>query len=788
VRTLTKTLVVALPALAVFLALSRRELSAAEPKSALPEDYSCKVCHNKAGDLWNDKTPVVEEKDVADDIHWQRGVRCHDCHGGSPSIAEFKNHRDDPAFRGLQSPESIPALCGSCHSKAEYMKKYTPNAPVNQVAQFWDSVHGAYLKKAAAKDPRAANCTSCHPRHATRATNDPQSAVNPLRLSETCGACHKPQRGDLLASAHDMPAEKQQGTSANKTKTSGKKMPTCLACHGANVHGMRPVADETSPTFANHQVGTCGHCHDEERKSYLATVHGRGLEDSGLVKTAVCASCHGTHAILPKTNPKSTLYAEQVADTCARCHLFIEERLKKSVHGLAAGPGHPAEKAAPGGTVKRTPTCTDCHLGHNLTSPREVAFRLQQPDRCGQCHGDLVNRYRLSVHGELTALGYGPGAKCSDCHGSHEILAVHDPNSTMGPVKRAATCAKCHPGLAINLVTFDPHADHRDRARYPVLYWTYTGLLVFICSVFGFFGVHSLLWLARCLVEVVRHGRPAALRPGQTAYVRFHPVHRVAHTIMLISFLGLALTGLPLKYSNHQWGQQLAYFLGGFASTGLWHRLFSLTTFGCFFFYGLLLLQRYRAGRKQGRSRRRVILGPDSPLPNVRDLKDMIGMLRWFFGMGKKPTFERWGYWEKFDFWGACSDITLIGTSGLILWFPNLFCSFLPGETVNIAKVIHSTLALLATGFVFAIHFFATHFRPDKFPMDMSVLTGLVSEEELQHERPEYFERLRVEGRLDALRAEGPSRRQLWSTGLAGMVALLVGLALLAGILWAGLG
>ena len=101
-----------------------------------------------------------------------------------------------------------------------------------------------------------------------------------------------------------------------------------------------------------------------------------------------------------------------------------------------------------------------------------------------------------------------------------------------------------------------------------------------------------------------------------------------------------------------------------------------------------------------------VIFGPDSPVPNWRDVKDFFKMLRWFVGLGPKPGFERWAYWEKFDFWGACADIVIIGSTGLILWFPNFFCSFLPGVTLNVAKVIHSTQALLATGFIFAIHFF----------------------------------------------------------------------------------
>jgi cytochrome b subunit of formate dehydrogenase len=164
-------------------------------------------------------------------------------------------------------------------------------------------------------------------------------------------------------------------------------------------------------------------------------------------------------------------------------------------------------------------------------------------------------------------------------------------------------------------------------------------------------------------------------------------------------------------------------------------------------------------------------------------MKDFAKMLRWFVGLGPKPTFERWAYWEKIDMWGACADIAIIGFTGLILWFPNLFCSFLPGETLNIAKVIHSTQALLATGFVFAIHFFSTHLRPDKFPLDMSILTGLVSEEEMKEERPEYFERLRRESKLDKIKTTVPTRGKLLLIALSGLVAFSIGMILLAGIL-----
>jgi cytochrome b subunit of formate dehydrogenase len=88
----------------------------------------------------------------------------------------------------------------------------------------------------------------------------------------------------------------------------------------------------------------------------------------------------------------------------------------------------------------------------------------------------------------------------------------------------------------------------------------------------------------------------------------------------------------------------------------------------------------------------------------MRDFRDIFRMFRWFLGLGPKPTFDRWTYWEKFDYWAVFWGVGIIGTSGLVLWFPETFSLVLPGTIINIAKVIHSEEALLATGFIFTIH------------------------------------------------------------------------------------
>jgi cytochrome b subunit of formate dehydrogenase len=353
----------------------------------------------------------------------------------------------------------------------------------------------------------------------------------------------------------------------------------------------------------------------------------------------------------------------------------------------------------------------------------------------------------------------------------------------LSSLNRKDTCAQCHAEVADNFLDFDPHADPSNPRRNATLYWVNVGLTGLLVTVFIVFGAHSFLWLVRSLPHVIKRGRPKYPAPGARAYVRFQPVHRVAHAVLMTSFLGLALTGLPLRYSDYTWAQSISWLLGGFSSTGLWHRIFGITNIGCLVFYvfwfgGLLIV-----GPRTGISRVQYIFGPDSPVPNRRDLSDLAKMLRWFVGRGPKPTFERWTYWEKFDLWAASADIVLIGTTGLILWFPNQFCALLPGQVLNIADLIHGKLALLATGFVFAIHFFSANLRPEKFPMDISILTGLVSEEEMEEERPELVRRLRESGQLEQYIAETPPAHRLALAMVGGFLALGLGLALLLGIL-----
>lgn len=126
-------------------------------------------------------------------------------------------------------------------------------------------------------------------------------------------------------------------------------------------------------------------------------------------------------------------------------------------------------------------------------------------------------------------------------------------------------------------------------------------------------------------------------------------------------------------------------------------------------------------------------------------------------------------------FWG----VGVIGVSGLFLWFPEFFSRFFPGWIFNVAMIIHGDEALLAAGFIFTIHFFNTHLRLEKFPMDAVMFTGRMSFSALRRERPLQHERLRAGNRL-AKFEDGPQPAWITSLGiLFGFAIILIRLFLL---------
>ena len=267
---------------------------------------------------------------------------------------------------------------------------------------------------------------------------------------------------------------------------------------------------------------------------------------------------------------------------------------------------------------------------------------------------------------------------------------------------------------------------------------------------------------------------------AETRYVRrFDAFDRVLHGFLMLSFLGLAATGLPLLFSDETWARGLTRMLGNFEVAGWLHRVCATLLIAIF---GIHLV---RVARRIARGEKGLLWGPKSMVPQPRDLTDLIAHFRWFVGRGPRPRFDRYTYWEKFDYWAVFWGMGIIGASGLLLWFPVFFARFLPGWVFNIAMLVHGEEALLAVGFIFTIHFFNGHLRPEKFPMDTVIFTGRITEEEFRDERPDEYARLEREGRLDSVWTSPPEPWLVRFGRVIGTIAVSTGLVLVALILYA---
>jgi cytochrome b subunit of formate dehydrogenase len=244
-------------------------------------------------------------------------------------------------------------------------------------------------------------------------------------------------------------------------------------------------------------------------------------------------------------------------------------------------------------------------------------------------------------------------------------------------------------------------------------------------------------------------------------YRRFTVFHRWMHFLVFVSFTVLVFTGMPLKYKDTAWAQWFMDLFGGVTAAGVYHRIAAIIT--VFYWTAEVVVMVVMVLKTRGKVRTRMPL-----MFNGKDLQDIVGMFAWFFGRGPKPQFDRYAYWEKFDYLSLVAGTVIIGATGFMMWFPIETTKILPGYWLNVAFVIHSNEALLAMGVIFIfVHFFSAHLKPESFPLDKVIFTGSLPVEHYRAERPlEYARRVR-EGTLHEVLVE---KRITWKTYAADVV------------------
>jgi uncharacterized membrane protein YkgB len=112
----------------------------------------------------------------------------------------------------------------------------------------------------------------------------------------------------------------------------------------------------------------------------------------------------------------------------------------------------------------------------------------------------------------------------------------------------------------------------------------------------------------------------------------------------------------------------------------------------------------------------------------------------------------------------------------------------LPGWVFNVASIVHGEEAILAVVFLFTVHFFNNHFRPDKFPQDITMFTGKVPLEIFMHEHRREYDRLVESGEIDKYLVQTPSTPMRRGSKLLGATLIIIGLSLLTLVLLGFLG
>lgn len=587
-----------------------------------------------------------------------------------------------PAAFAQEEAETV--ACTDCHDNVN-------------AAEFEATVHGGFA------------CADCH----TGAEEVPHPEGPEGIAAVDCASCHSDAVDALNKSIHGRPVF---------TEISGK--PACQTCHGP-VHELVGHDDPKSLVNSAHVAQTCAQCHASPEiakrtgvhliqplAAYNASVHARAIREGKAA--ADCASCHGSHGILPASDPASMVNHLKVPETCSQCHGEIAEAFAASVHGQAATRG-----------VREAPVCTDCHGEHRIlapTDPDSPVFASNVPKMtCERCHGDLrvsdkfgmasgvVSSFEDSFHGLAGRSGNQTVANCASCHGVHNILPSADPRSLVNKANLSRTCGKCHPGAGTRFALGPVHVNPEER-QHAAVYWVRLVYLWIIWLTIGGMVLHNVLDMRRKVLSPL----PRTIVPRAQRRPRMMLGFRIAHALTMVSFLVLVYTGFALKFPEGWWARPLLAWEEQIALRGWLHRGAAIVMVAAFLghFIHLAVSRTARACLR-------------NMWPNRHDVHELRERLAWYFGkraeMPKSPSLS---YVEKAEYLALMWGTAVMALTGFLLWFENFTLRWMPKWVIDISTVVHFYEAVLATLAILVWHFYFVIFDPLVYPMDTAWLTG----------------------------------------------------------------
>jgi cytochrome b subunit of formate dehydrogenase len=606
--------------------------------------------------------------------------------------------------------------CMDCHSDEDLTKSIDDSVEISLFVNleiYKNSIHGDM------------ECIDCH------STVEDVDHVEDLP-DVNCAECHEDSQDEYSQSIHALAAK--NGSQAIFTG--------CKDCHGS--HDIMASDDSSSYTYVLNIENTCGHCHSRPDviailglrgmgpvKSYHNSVHNKILREQPEKGAPTCINCHGYHEIYLMSDARSSFNKVNRAETCGQCHESETEEYYKSIHWHGVERGH-----------FESPTCNDCHGEHNIHSPQEedaITNRLNLSSQvCANCHAsqammarfgldpDRIKSYNRTYHGLAVLKGSPEAANCTSCHEVHSIRSASNPESSVHLHNLQQTCGNCHDEINAEFIAISVHPKELE-SRNPVGFFVKNIYVWLIIIVVGGMFIHNVI----ILTYYIRKKRKQ-LKEERT-YQRFRPFEVYQHALLILSFFTLVITGFALKFPDALWVEWLISIGMSELIRSVVHRIAAVVLI-VISFVQLAYFLFNRKGRKE----------ITSLLPRVSDISGFWHNLKFHLGkVEKNPKFDRWDYTEKAEYLALIWGTAIMVLTGLVLWFPEIFMSFLPHWMFEVSEIIHYFEAWLATLSIFIWHWFLVIYHPEKYPMSLTWMDGKVTEEELKHHHLLEYEELK---------------------------------------------
>jgi cytochrome b subunit of formate dehydrogenase len=243
------------------------------------------------------------------------------------------------------------------------------------------------------------------------------------------------------------------------------------------------------------------------------------------------------------------------------------------------------------------------------------------------------------------------------------------------------------------------------------------------------------------------------LIPDDEIFLRMNLAERIQHWLLILTFLLLIITGLPLffyEFKAFKWffpTEQVFYL------RGLIHRGAAVVLIGNLFWHLI-----YTGFTARGRNNLREMV------PRIKDFKDAfvlfwynVGLTRFLYSRGilrkffdthpywlfkNPPLFGRYNFIEKFEYWAVGWGSVVMIISGFFMWNVELSLRFFPLWVHDIFVIAHGYEAILAFLAVIIWHMYNVHLNPEVFPMSKIWLNGKVTGKELRLLHPLEYQKI----------------------------------------------